>query len=185
LLIHPTLDLLHQLGLNGMAKAFAELEASAEATTLTHPEWFALLLDQEASYRRDRRLAWTRQHLVELGFQHGLQEVANSIPKASFDRVELAVEKMAARLDFRLRQAGCPDMACLGVISAGASTPESLVGPSWRLRRLHFPTTPATAPKHGSVRETEAPHPADTPQLSSRAMPTGTCCREAGDAGIC
>jgi hypothetical protein len=80
LLIHPTLDLLHQLGLNGMAKAFAELEASAEATTLTHPEWLALLLDQEASYRRDRRLAWTRQHLVELGFQHGLQKVANSIP---------------------------------------------------------------------------------------------------------
>ena len=65
MLIHPTLDLLHQLGLNGMAKAFAELEASAEATTLTHPEWLALLLDQEASYRRDRRLAWTRQHLVE------------------------------------------------------------------------------------------------------------------------
>jgi hypothetical protein len=32
------------------------------------------------------------------------------------------------------------------VISTGAETPESLVGPSWRLRRLHFPTTPATAP---------------------------------------
>src|SRR5204863_191768 len=62
LLTHPTLDLLHQLGLNGMAKAFAELEASAEATTLTHPEWLALLLDQEASYRRDRRLLARLRH---------------------------------------------------------------------------------------------------------------------------
>jgi hypothetical protein len=37
LLTHPTLDLLHQLGLNGMAKAFGEIEASDEATTLSHP----------------------------------------------------------------------------------------------------------------------------------------------------
>ena len=56
MLTHPTLDLLNQLGLAGMAKAFGEIEASGEATTLTHPEWLALLLDQEASYRRDRRL---------------------------------------------------------------------------------------------------------------------------------
>jgi hypothetical protein len=56
LLTHPTLDLLYQLGLAGMAKAFSEIEASGEAATLTHPEWLALLLDQEASYRRDRRL---------------------------------------------------------------------------------------------------------------------------------
>jgi DNA replication protein DnaC len=56
LLTHPTLDLLRQLGLAGMAKAFGEIEASGEAATLTHPEWLALLLDQEASHRRDRRL---------------------------------------------------------------------------------------------------------------------------------
>jgi hypothetical protein len=54
-LTHPTLDLLQQLGLNGMAKAFGEIEASGEATALTHPEWLALLLDREVSYRRDRR----------------------------------------------------------------------------------------------------------------------------------
>jgi hypothetical protein len=56
LLTHPTLDLVRQLGLAGMAKAFGQIEASGEAATLTHPEWLALLLDQEASYRRDRRL---------------------------------------------------------------------------------------------------------------------------------
>jgi hypothetical protein len=35
LLTHPTLDLLHQLGLNGMAKAFGEIEATGEAATLS------------------------------------------------------------------------------------------------------------------------------------------------------
>ena len=56
MLTHPTLDLLQQLGLNGMAKAFGEIEASGETAALTHPEWLALLLDREVSYRRDRRL---------------------------------------------------------------------------------------------------------------------------------
>jgi DNA replication protein DnaC len=55
-LTHPTLDLLHDLGLNGMAKAFGEIEASGEAATVTHPEWLGLLLDRELTYRRDRRL---------------------------------------------------------------------------------------------------------------------------------
>jgi hypothetical protein len=36
-------------------------------------------------------------------------------------------------------------MACHGVISVGFA-PESPVEPSWRLRRLQFPTAPATAP---------------------------------------
>ena len=56
MLTHPTLDLLHDLGLNGMAKAFGEIEASGEAATVTHPEWLGLLLDRELTYRRDRRL---------------------------------------------------------------------------------------------------------------------------------
>src|SRR5947209_18575829 len=75
-----------------------------------------------------------------------MEEVANPIAKASFDRVEPAVEKMYCRLGFRLPQARRRAIARHGVISAGVPTPESLVGPSWRLRRLHFPTTPATAP---------------------------------------
>jgi hypothetical protein len=39
LLTHPTLDLLQEPGLACMAKAFGDIEASAEATALTHPEW--------------------------------------------------------------------------------------------------------------------------------------------------
>jgi DNA replication protein DnaC len=57
LLTHPTLDQLGQLGLTGMAQAFAELEASGEAATLSHADWLGLLLDRELTHRRDKRLA--------------------------------------------------------------------------------------------------------------------------------
>jgi hypothetical protein len=46
-----------QLVLSGMAQAFAELEASGDAATLSHADWLGLLLDREASHRRDKRLA--------------------------------------------------------------------------------------------------------------------------------
>src|SRR5438477_4866482 len=48
LLTHPMLDQLGQLGLSGMAQAFAELEASDETAALTHADWLGLLLDREA-----------------------------------------------------------------------------------------------------------------------------------------
>src|SRR5207237_995452 len=42
LLTHPMLDQLGQLGLSGMAQAFAELEASDETATITHADWLGL-----------------------------------------------------------------------------------------------------------------------------------------------
>jgi transposase/DNA replication protein DnaC len=90
LLTHPTLDLLHQLGLAGMAKAFSEIEASGEAATLTHPEWLALLLDQEASYRRDRRLH-ARLRYARLRHQAAVEDVdyraARSLDRALFQKL--------------------------------------------------------------------------------------------------
>jgi DNA replication protein DnaC len=56
LLTHPILDQLHQLGLAGMARAFAELQANPQSTELSHAEWLSLLLDREATERHDRRL---------------------------------------------------------------------------------------------------------------------------------
>jgi len=56
MLTHPTLDQLHQLGLAGMARAFAELQANPQSAQLDHAEWLALLLDRETTERRDRRL---------------------------------------------------------------------------------------------------------------------------------
>lgn len=74
MLTHPTLDVLHQLGFSGMARAFAEVEASAEATALTHPEWLALLLDRELSYRRDKRLL-ARLRYARLRHQASVEDV--------------------------------------------------------------------------------------------------------------
>jgi DNA replication protein DnaC len=90
LLTHPTLDLLRQLGFNGMAKAFSEIETSAEAATLTHPEWLALLLDQEASYRRDRRLRF-RLRYARLRHQATVEDVdyraARGLDRALFQKL--------------------------------------------------------------------------------------------------
>ena len=47
MLTHPMLDQLAQLGLSGMAQAFAELEASGEGAILTHADWLGLLVDRE------------------------------------------------------------------------------------------------------------------------------------------
>ncbi|WP_337848472.1 IS21-like element helper ATPase IstB [Sphingomonas sp.] len=62
MLKHPTLDLLGQLGLAGMAKAFTEMATNDDAASLSHAEWLALLLDHEATYRNDRRLALRLRH---------------------------------------------------------------------------------------------------------------------------
>jgi len=90
LLTHPTLDLLHQLGLAGMAKAFGEIEASGEAAALTHPDWLALLLDQEASYRRYRRLH-ARLRYARLRHQAAVEDVdyraARGLDRALFQKL--------------------------------------------------------------------------------------------------
>jgi len=54
-LTHPTLDLLHDLGLHGMAKGFKALEQATEARALEHAEWLGLLLEHEATLRRQKR----------------------------------------------------------------------------------------------------------------------------------
>jgi DNA replication protein DnaC len=55
MLTHPTLDMLCDLGLHGMAKAFQELDAQPETRALEHGEWLALLLEREATLRRQKR----------------------------------------------------------------------------------------------------------------------------------
>jgi DNA replication protein DnaC len=55
MLAHPTLDQLTALGLHGMAKGFSALMAQPEARNLDHAEWLALLLEQEATLRRQKK----------------------------------------------------------------------------------------------------------------------------------
>jgi DNA replication protein DnaC len=90
MLTHPTLDQLHRLGLHGMAKAFAEAEASAEAAALTHPEWLALLLDREATWRHDKKLA-ARLRYARLRQQAVVEDVdyraARGLDRALFQKL--------------------------------------------------------------------------------------------------
>src|SRR6201998_3908607 len=90
LLTHPTLDLLRQLGLNGMAKAFSEIEASNEAATLSHPEWLGLLLDREATWRHDRRLT-ARLRYARLRHQAAIEDVdykaSRGLDRALFNKL--------------------------------------------------------------------------------------------------
>ncbi|GLS21516.1 ATP-binding protein [Labrys miyagiensis] len=55
MLTHPTLDLLTELGLQGMARGFAALQAQPEAGSLDHVELLGLLLQHEKTARQQRR----------------------------------------------------------------------------------------------------------------------------------
>jgi DNA replication protein DnaC len=80
LLKHPTLDQLHALGLYGMAKAFAEIDAAGQADGLSHHEWLGLLLDHEASWRRDKRLK-ARLRIAKLRHQASVEDVDYRSPR--------------------------------------------------------------------------------------------------------
>ena len=80
MLNHPTLDQLHTLGLQGMAKAFVEIEAKSEANDLGHREWLGLLLDREASWRRDKRLI-ARLRYAKLRQQACVEDVDYRSPR--------------------------------------------------------------------------------------------------------
>jgi DNA replication protein DnaC len=62
LLTHPTIDQLNKLGLLGMARAFTDLQATDQAEALSHPEWLALLLERELTWRQDKRLQARLRH---------------------------------------------------------------------------------------------------------------------------
>ena len=74
------LDQLAQLGLAGMAQAFAELEASGEGATLTHADWLGLLVDREITHRRDKRLA-ARLRYARLRHQAAVEDVDYRAPR--------------------------------------------------------------------------------------------------------
>jgi DNA replication protein DnaC len=79
-LTHPMLDQLAQLGLTGMAQAFAELETSGEGATLTHADWLGLLVDREMTHRRDKRLA-TRLRYARLRHHAVVEDVDYRAPR--------------------------------------------------------------------------------------------------------
>src|SRR3954465_8255724 len=79
-LTHPILDQLAQLGLSGMAQAFAELEASGEGTILTHADWLGLLVDRGITFRPDKRLA-PRLRYPRLRHNAGVEDIDYRTPR--------------------------------------------------------------------------------------------------------
>src|SRR5437868_1484811 len=79
-LTHPMLDQLSQLGLSGMAQAFAELDASDETATLTHADWLGLLVDRKLTHRRDKRLT-ARLRYARLRQQASVEDFVYRAPR--------------------------------------------------------------------------------------------------------
>jgi DNA replication protein DnaC len=92
MLTHPTLDQLNQLGLFGMAKAFADLAASGDATAMTQAEWLGLLVDREMTYRCDKKLV-RRLRYARLRHQAAVEDVdyraARGLDRALFQKLVL------------------------------------------------------------------------------------------------
>ena len=80
MLNHPTLAQLDELGLSGMAKALRDLLASGDAAGLSLTEGLGLLLDREASDRRDKRLA-SRLKSANLRHQAVVEDVDYKHPR--------------------------------------------------------------------------------------------------------
>jgi DNA replication protein DnaC len=74
MLLHPTVNLLNELGLTGMARSFANLDTQPEARLLGHAEWLGLLLDQEVTARRQKRFE-TRAKTARLRHDASLEDV--------------------------------------------------------------------------------------------------------------
>jgi len=75
-----------------MAKAFAEIAASGETDGLGHHEWLGLLLDREASWRQDKRLA-ARLRVAKLRQQACVEDIDYRNPRG-LDRA--LFQKLAA-----------------------------------------------------------------------------------------
>jgi DNA replication protein DnaC len=84
MLTHPTLELLHELGLHGMAKGFKTLSDNPEAPALGHAEWLGLILDYEVTLRQQKRFE-TRARAARLRHPASVEDVDFRAPR-SLDR---------------------------------------------------------------------------------------------------
>src|SRR5271166_2719365 len=74
LLTHPTLDLLAELGLHGMAKGFRDMADNPESAALGHAEWLGILLERESTQRQQKRFA-SRAKTAKLRHQAAVEDV--------------------------------------------------------------------------------------------------------------
>ena len=76
------------------------------------------LLRFAARRLRMASVARPRQRHVELALDHGMDEFANPIAHATFDRIKPVVEKINSRLACRMRGIRLRGNACHGVVSS-------------------------------------------------------------------
>ena len=95
MLTHPTLDQMHQLGLAGMARAFAEFwRRIRQSADLSHAEWLGLLLDREATDRYERRLR-ARLRYARLRHQAAVEDVDYLSPSRPRPRTVSGADRRA------------------------------------------------------------------------------------------
>ena len=137
MLTHPTLDLLANLGLHGMAKGFHDLANNPEAASLGHAEWLGILLERESALRQQKRFQ-SRAKSAKLRHLAAVEDVDYRAPRGldramfmkltSCDWIRGAAALPAGRTVWRrqvvagvrARLQGLPGEP-LGVLSAGAA----------------------------------------------------------------
>jgi DNA replication protein DnaC len=80
LLKHPTLDLLAELGLHGMAKGFRDMVDNPESAALSHAEWLGVLLDRENTQRQQKRFE-SRAKTAKLRHLAAVEDVDYRTPR--------------------------------------------------------------------------------------------------------
>ena len=80
MLTHPTLDLLHDLGLHGTAKAFRDMADNPESAALGHGEWLGILLERESTLRQQKRFE-SRAKTAKLRHQAAVEDVDYRTPR--------------------------------------------------------------------------------------------------------
>ncbi len=87
MLDHPTLDQLKALKLDGMAEAFAELQARDGTADLTHAEWLGLLIDRESASRDTKRFE-SRMRTARLRHVGACPENVNYRARRGLDKAQ-------------------------------------------------------------------------------------------------
>ncbi len=96
MLIEPTLDRLNELGLSGMAQAFAEQLGVPDMQSISFEDRLALLLERETSERETRRLRRLLQ-IAKLRLDASLEDIDFRSPRGLDKSVILRVAGL--RLD--------------------------------------------------------------------------------------
>ena len=86
---------MHELGLHGMARGFRELTQNPEAGALQHGEWLAILLEHEATLRRQKRFE-ARARTARLRHAASVEDIDYHAPRGL---VRALSQALCPRLD--------------------------------------------------------------------------------------